>query len=118
MRAIVVHEAGGPDVLKVEEVPDPAVSNGLVPVRVEAAAVNHFDISQRTAPEMSGANPPFTPGVDAAGTRIDTGERVLVTGVKGAYAEVLGAPPESLRPIPDSLDSARAAALGVAYKTA
>jgi NADPH:quinone reductase-like Zn-dependent oxidoreductase len=117
MRAIVVHEGGGPDVLKIEEVPDPA-SNGLVPVRVEAAAVNHFDITQRMAPEMAGATPPFTPGVDAAGTRVDTGERVLVTGVKGTYAEVLGAPPESLHPIPDSLDAVRAAALGVAYKTA
>lgn len=118
MRAIIVHEAGGPDVLQIEEVSDPPVSNGLVPVRVEAAAVNHFDITQRMAPEMTGATLPYTPGVDAAGTRIDTGERVLVTGVKGAYAEVLGAPPESLRPIPDSLDSARAAALGVVYKTA
>jgi NADPH:quinone reductase-like Zn-dependent oxidoreductase len=118
MRAVVVHEGGGPDVLKVEEVPDPAGSNGLVPVHVEAAAVNHFDITQRMAPEMAGATPPFTPGVDAAGTRVDTGERVLVTGVPGSYAELVAAPPENVRPIPDSLDSARAAALGVAYKTA
>lgn len=118
MRAIVIHEAGGPDVLKLEEVPEPAAGNGKVLVRVEAAAVNHFDISQRTAPEMSGATPPFTPGVDAAGTRADTGERVLVSGAPGSYAELVAAPPENVRPIPDSLDSARAAGLGVAYKTA
>jgi NADPH2:quinone reductase len=118
MRAIVVHEAGGPDVLKLEEVPDPGGSNGLVPVRIEAASVNHFDITQRMAPEMTGATPPFTPGVDAAGTRIDTGERVLVTGAPGSYAEIVAARPENVRPIPDSLDSARAAALGLAYKTA
>jgi NADPH2:quinone reductase len=117
MRAIVVHEAGGPDVLKLEEVPEPA-SNGKVVIRVEAAAVNHFDISQRMAPQMSGATPPYTPGVDAAGTRVDTGERVLVSGAPGAYAELLAAPSENIRPIPDSLDSARAAGLGVAYKTA
>jgi NADPH:quinone reductase-like Zn-dependent oxidoreductase len=67
---------------------------------------------------MTGASPPLTPGVDAAGTRVDTGERVLVSGAPGAYAELLAAPPENVRPIPDSLDSARAAALGVAYKTA
>jgi NADPH:quinone reductase len=79
MRAIVVHEAGGPEVLRLEEVGDPAAANGQVLVRVEAATVNHFDINQR-APEMTGASPPFTPGVDAAGTRVDTGERVLVTG--------------------------------------
>lgn len=118
MRAIVVHEGGGPDVLHVEEVPDPAATNGQVLVRVEAAAVNHFDITQRTAPEMAGATPPFTPGVDAAGTRVDTGERVLVSGVPGSYAELLAAPAESVRSIPDSLDFARAAGLGVAYKTA
>jgi NADPH:quinone reductase-like Zn-dependent oxidoreductase len=87
-------------------------------VRVEAAAVNHFDITQRMAPEMSGAAPPFTPGVDAAGTRVDTGERVLVTGAPGTYAELLAAPAENVRSIPDSLDFARAAGLGVAYKTA
>lgn len=118
MRAIVVREAGGPEVLKVEEVPDPAPSNGQVLVRVEAAAVNHFDISQRAAPEMTGATLPFTPGVDAAGTRVDNGERVLVTGTQGAYVEALTAPVENVHPIPDSLDSGRAAALGVAYKTA
>jgi NADPH:quinone reductase-like Zn-dependent oxidoreductase len=118
MRAIVVHEGGGPDVLKLEEVPDPAATNGQVLVRVEAAAVNHFDINQRMAPEMTGASLPFTPGRDAAGTRVDTGERVLVTGAPGAYAELLAAPAEDVRPIPDSLDFARAAALGVVYKTA
>jgi NADPH:quinone reductase-like Zn-dependent oxidoreductase len=118
MRAIVIHEGGGPEVLKLEEVADPAPSSGQVLVRVEAAAVNHFDLSQRAAPEMTGATPPFTPGVEAAGTRVDTGERVLVTGVPGAYAELLAAPAENVRPIPDSLDTARAAGLGVAYKTA
>jgi NADPH:quinone reductase-like Zn-dependent oxidoreductase len=118
MRAIVIHEAGGPDVLELEEVPDPAASNGQVLVRVAAAGVNHFDINQRMAPEMTGATLPFTPGRDAAGTRVDTGERVLVTGVPGAYAELLAAPAEAVRPIPDSLDFPRAAGLGVVYKTA
>jgi hypothetical protein len=117
MRAIVVHEGGGPDVLKLEDVPEPT-PNGKVLVRVEAAAVNHFDITQRMAPEMSGANPLFTPGVDAAETRADTGERVLVSGALGSYAELVAAPPENVRPIPDSLDVERAAALGVTYKTA
>jgi NADPH:quinone reductase-like Zn-dependent oxidoreductase len=117
MRAIIVHEPGGPEVLKPEEVPDPS-PNGKVLVRVEAAGINHFDINQRMAPEMSGATPPFTPGVDAAGVREDTGERVLVSGVPGTYAEVIAAPPENVRPIPDELDADRAAGLGVTYKTA
>ena len=118
MRAIVVHDAGGPEVLRLEEVDDPAAGNGQVLVRVEATAVNHFDITQRMAPEMTGASPPFTPGIDAAGTRVDTGERVLVTGAPGTYAELLAADPANVRPIPDSLDFERAAGLGVAYKTA
>ncbi len=118
MRAIVIGKAGGPDVLKLEEVPDPIPGDGQVLVRVDAAAVNHFDLSQRSAPELTGAKPPFTPGVDAAGTRADTRERVLVTGARGAYAELLVAPTAKVRPIPDSLDSARAAALGVVYTTA
>jgi NADPH:quinone reductase-like Zn-dependent oxidoreductase len=118
MRSIVVREAGGPEVLKLEEAPDPEPGAGQVLVRVEAAAVNHFDLTQRRDPAATGASPPFTPGVDAAGTRVETGERVLVTGAPGAYAELLAAPAENVRPIPDSLDSGRAAALGVAYKTA
>jgi len=117
MHAIVVHEGGGPDVLNFEEVPDPA-ANGNVLVKVEAAAVNHFDISQRMAPETTGATPPYTPGLDAAGTRVDTGERVLVTGAPGAYAEIVAADAENVRPLPDSVDFERAAGLGVAYKTA
>jgi len=118
MRAIVIREGGGPEVLRLEEVPDPEPGEGQVLVRVEAAAVNHFDLTQRRDPAATGALPPFTPGVDAAGTRVDTGERVLVSGAPGAYAELLAAPVENVRPIPGSLDTARAAALGVAYKTA
>ena len=117
MHAIVVHEGGGPDVLNFEEVPDPA-ANGNVLVQVEAAAVNHFDISQRMAPEMTGATLPYTPGLDAAGTRVDTGERVLVSGAPGAYAEIVAADAENVRRLPDSVDFERAAGLGVAYKTA
>jgi NADPH:quinone reductase-like Zn-dependent oxidoreductase len=118
MRAVVIHEAGGPDVLELEEVSDPVPSPGQVLVQVKAAAVNHFDLSQRAAPEMTGAKPPFTPGVEAAGIRADTAERVLVTDARSAYAELLAAPAEKVRPIPDALDFARAAALGTAYKTA
>ena len=118
MQAIVIHEGGGPEVLKYEEVPDPVPADGKVLVRLEAAGINHFDLNQRQAPEATGATPPFTPGMDGAGTREDTGERVLVSGSLGTYAELVAAAGEHVRPIPDSLDEARAAGLGVAYKTA
>jgi NADPH:quinone reductase-like Zn-dependent oxidoreductase len=115
MKAIVIHQGGGPEVLKLEEVPDPVPADGEVLVKVEAAAVNHYDLVQRSDP---GDSVPLIPGVDAAGTRVETGERVLVTGKPGAYAELLVAPAELVKPIPDSLDFAAAAALGVGDKTA
>jgi NADPH:quinone reductase-like Zn-dependent oxidoreductase len=118
MRAIVVHEGGGPEVLRLEEVPDPVAGDGQVLVRVHAAGINHYDITQRMAPEMSGTTLPYIPGLDASGTREDTGERVLVTGSPGAYAELLGASEGNLHHLPDSVDFERGAGLGVAYKTA
>jgi NADPH:quinone reductase-like Zn-dependent oxidoreductase len=117
MRAIVVREGGGPDVLTLEEVPDPEPDEGQVLIRVEAAAVNHFDLTQRRDPAATGTILPFTPGRDAAGTRLDTGQRVLVTGSPGTYAELLAAPSENVWAIPDSLGTTEAAAFGVAYKT-
>lgn len=116
MRAIVIHEGGGPEVLRLEEVPDPVPGEGEVLVRVEAAAVNHYDVNQRRSP--GGLQLPVIPGVDGAGTRVDTGERVLVTGTRGTYAELIAAPLSSVWPIADGIDAAHAAALGVAYKTA
>jgi NADPH:quinone reductase-like Zn-dependent oxidoreductase len=118
MRAIVVHAGGGPEVLQLEEVPDPVTSDGQILVRIQAAGVNHYDITQRMAPEMTGTTLPYIPGLDASGTREDTGERVLVTGAPGAYAELLAAPADNIRPLPESVDFERAAGLGVAYKTA
>jgi NADPH:quinone reductase len=84
MRAIVVRDGGGPEVLELEEVPDAEEGEGRALVRVEAAAVNHFDLTQRRDPGAVGASTPYTPGVDAAGTRVDTGERVLVTAGSGS----------------------------------
>ena len=116
MRAIVVREAGGPEVLQIAEVPDTIAEKGYVLVRVEAAAVNHIDVSQRAG--MGGVALPFTPGFDAAGTRVDSGERVLVSGQICCYAELVAAPAELVYSIPDTLDVAEAAALGIAYRTA
>ena len=116
MRAIVVREVGGPEVLRLEDVPDPVAGDGYVLVHVEAAAVNHVDVSQRAG--MGGATLPFTPGFDAAGTRVDTGARVIVSGQIGCYAELVSAPAEFVYSIPDTLDVAEAAALGVTYRTA
>jgi NADPH:quinone reductase-like Zn-dependent oxidoreductase len=115
VRAVVVHETGGPEVLKVEEVPEPQPAEGEVLVRLEAIGVNHYDLSVRAgmAPSL-----PVILGKDGAGRRQDTGERVLVTNADATYAELAAVPEDIVWPIPDSLDSATAAALGVAYRTA
>jgi NADPH2:quinone reductase len=111
----VLHETGGPEVLRLEEVPDPQPGAGEVLVRVEAIAINHIDLTRRAG----GADTfPTILGYDAAGRREDTGERVLVTGTPGTYAELVAAKEENVFAIPDALDTASAAALGVAYRTA
>jgi NADPH2:quinone reductase len=113
--AVVLREVGGPEVLRVEEVPDPLAGEGEVLVRVEAVGINHVDLTRRAG----GADTfPLILGYDAAGRREDGGERVLVTGTPGTYAELVAAKEENVFAIPDSLETAAAAALGVPYKTA
>jgi len=115
VRAVVLREAGGPEVLRVEEVPDPLPGEGEVLVRVEAVGINHVDLTRRAG----GADTfPLILGYDAAGRREDGGERVLVTGTPGTYAELVAAKEENVFAIPDSLETAAAAALGLPYKTA
>lgn len=115
MRAVVLHQTGGPEVLELEQVADPESGGGEVVVRIEAAGVNHYDLNQRAG---AASSLPLILGVDAAGQRTDTGARVLVTGAPGCYAELVAAAEESVWPIPDSLDAAPAAAIGVPYRTA
>ncbi len=115
MRAVVIHETGGPEVLRYEEVPDPEPGEGEVLVRLEAVGVNHFDVNQRAGMAQSF---PLILGFDGAGRREDTGERVLVTGAPGTYAELVAVSEENVCPIPDEVDAATAAALGVPYRTA
>ena len=115
MKAVVVHEKGGPDVLQVKEVPDPQPCEGEVLVRVEAAGINHIDLTWRAG---GGIEFPAILGLDAGGRREGTGERVLVTATRGTYAELVAAKEDNVFPIPDELDSETAAALGASYKTA
>src|ERR1700704_4452886 len=99
MKAIRVHEFGGPEVLKLEEGDDPQPGPAQVVVRVKAAGVNPYDTYMRSG-AYGARNPqlPFTPGSDAAGiveavgpdvTDLAGGDRVFTTGtITGAYAEL------------------------------
>jgi NADPH:quinone reductase-like Zn-dependent oxidoreductase len=111
-----MHETGGPEVLRNEEVPDPQPGEGEVLVRIEAAGVNHFDINLRAG---MASKFPVILGGDGAGLREDTGERVLLAGATlGTYAELAAVKPENIWPIPDELEAVTAAALGTPYRAA
>jgi NADPH2:quinone reductase len=118
MKAIRVHSVGGPEVLKLEEVPDPQPGEGQAVVRVEAAGVNYVDVYFRTGLYKAAALP-FIPGQEAAGTvaavgpgvaEVAVGDRVAYTGVPGAYAELAVVPAARLVKIPEGITPRQAAA--------
>ena len=127
MKAIRVHEFGGPDVLHLEDVPDPQPGPGQVLVKLEAVGVNPVDVYIHTG--GYGKRPlPYTPGTDGAGTveavgegvtGIRAGDRVYTAGsITGAYAEKTLCLPAQIRPLPERLTFAQGAAIHVPYYTA
>ena len=110
MRAIVFESNGGPEVLEVQDVPDPQPGEGEVLVEVAAAGVNYRDVYERTG-QGYGSQPPAIIGVEGAGRVADSGERVAWSNVAGSYAQRLSAPREQLVPIPDGVEADVAAAV-------
>jgi NADPH:quinone reductase-like Zn-dependent oxidoreductase len=117
MRAVVIHETGGPEVLRIEDIPAPEPGEGEVVVRVEAAGVNRFDLNQRAGGATKLPLVMSSTG-SAAGERVDTGERVVANGAKGNYAELTVAPGTSVHPLPAGVEAAVAAAFATPYRTA
>lgn len=118
MKAIRVHEHGGPEVLKYEDIPDfePAPDQAIV--KMETIGVNFIDIYFRTG--LYKSELPFTPGQEGAGvvTAVGTdvsgvavGDRVAYTGVIGSYAEQAVVPVARLVKVPDGLEMSLAAAV-------
>jgi len=121
MRAVVQHEFGGPDVLRIGTVDRPLAGPGEVLIRVSAAGVNFADVHGRTTGMNHFAAPfelPFVPGGEVAGTRADTGERVVALCGSGGYAEWAVASEDLSFAIPDGVDDAAALALLVQGLTA
>jgi len=120
MRAVVITHPGGPEVLRLEEVPDPVPGAGEVLVAVAAAGLNRADVLQRQGhyPPPPGS-PPY-PGMECSGRIIELGPEVtgwqvgdevcaLLGG--GAYAEKVAVPQGQLLPVPDEVSLVDAAAL-------
>src|SRR5438552_13937847 len=118
MRAIQMSEFGGPEVLRVVELPDPQPGPEEVLIRVTRAGVNFADTHTRTNSYVQRATLPLVPGGEVAGTRADTGERVVALVGTGGYAEYATAPRELTYPIPDGLDDGAALAMIVQGTTA
>ncbi|GAB3853645.1 NAD(P)H-quinone oxidoreductase [Nocardioides maradonensis] len=120
MRAIIASEPGGPEVLSLQEVPDPVPGPGEVLVRVAATAVNRADLLQRMGfyPPPPGASDII--GLECSGTITalgsgvtgwDVGDEVCALLAGGGYAEQVAVPAGQLMPIPAGVDLVTAAAI-------
>ena len=132
MQAIIVREFGGPDVMKIEQVPDPTAGAGQVLVRNHAIGVNPYDTYMLSGNYATKPPLPYSPGADAAGiveavgadvTDVAVGSRVYSLGTStfksyGAYAEKVVCERHQVHPLPDRLSFAQGAAVGVPYVTA
>ncbi len=128
MRAIRVKEFGGPEVLRLEEVPDSLPGTGQVIVRIKAAGVNPVDTYIRAGIYPRKPPLPYTPGADGAGivesvgegvTHVRAGDRVYVGGgFTGTYAELALFDEWSVWPLPAHVSFSQGAAVNVPYVTA
>ena len=132
MKAICVRTTGGPEVLVLENLPDPTPGDGQLVVRLHAAGVNPVDVYIRSAAQ--GRNPvlPYVPGLDGAGivesvgprlTGFAPGDRVYLSGtaplpMNGTYAERAVCTAAHVHPLPAHLSFSQGAAVNVAYATA
>jgi NADPH2:quinone reductase len=128
MKTIRVRQFGGPEQLKLEEVPDPQPGPGQVVVRVHAVGVNPVETYIRTGTYAFKPNLPYTPGADGAGVvlktgpevkRFKSGDRVFFTATHtGSYAEQALCDEVKVHHLPDHVSFEQGAALGVPYGTA
>jgi len=132
MKAIRVHKFGGPEVLQLEEVPDPKPGEGQVLVRIHAVGVNPVETYVRSGAYAALPTLPYIPGGDGAGvvkvlgpgvTELKVGDRVYLTGtagerMTGAYAELAVCQVGQLKPLAPAVSFAQGAAVNVPYATA
>ncbi|MFW6293326.1 MAG: NADPH:quinone reductase [Spirochaetota bacterium] len=128
MKAIVVNEYGGPEVLRIEQRPDPVAGPGEIVVRLHAAGVNPVETYQRAGSQGYQGTLPFTPGADGAGAveaigadviGFAPGDRVYVSGsITGTYASRCLCSADQVNHLPESLSYEEGACLWINYGTA
>lgn len=128
MKAIRAAQFGGPDVMKLETLPDLQPDRGEVVVRVRAAGVNPVDTYIRSGAYRPDLPLPYTPGIDGAGTieqtaedvgELKIGQRVYFTWARsGSYAEQVRVAARHVFPLHENIGFEQGAALGVPYGTA
>ena len=118
MKAIRVHEVGGPEVLRYEDILVPTPVSGQALIKVEAIGLNFLDCYFRSG--LYKVPLPFTPGSEAAGTvtaiapdvtTVRVGDRVSYAPAMGAYAEYAAVAADRLIPVPDAVDARTAGAV-------
>jgi zinc-binding alcohol dehydrogenase/oxidoreductase len=130
MKAVRIHEDGGPEVLRYEDVPDPVPGGGEVLVELRAASLNHLDVWLRKG--LPSVPKPRILGADGAGVIAGTDERVVINpglahegGIHvlgehrdGTHAELIAVPRSAVHPIPADLSFEEAAAFPLVFETA
>ena len=127
MKAIVVREFGPPDVMKLEEVPDPKPGPGQLLVRVHAVGVNPVETYIRSGVYARKPNLPYTPGTDVAGVveavgshapAFRHGDRVYLHAAPAGYAEFAVCDEGQVHRLPEGISYQQGAAIAVPYGTA
>ena len=130
MKAVRIHEDGGPEVLRYEDAPEPEPGPGEVLIELRASALNHLDVWVRKG--LPSVPKPRILGADGAGIRADTGERVVINpGIEhgeqihvvgehgdGTNAQLIAVPETNVYPIPEGLSFEQAAAFPLVFETA
>jgi NADPH2:quinone reductase len=125
MKAIRVHTPGGPEAMKVDDIPQPVPKAGEALVKIDAAGLNYIDVYFRTGQYK--AEYPLTLGLEAGGTvtavgpgttDVKVGDKVAYTGVPGAYAEYAVVPAARLVVLPPGLSTKQGAAMMLQGMTA
>jgi NADPH2:quinone reductase len=128
MKAIRIHEQGPPDVMKLEEVPDPKPGDEQIVIEIKAVGINPVEAYIRSGKYPIRGPLPYTPGADAGGivrqvsskvTTFRPGDRVYTAGsVTGTYAQFALCNAAQVHPLPEKVTFQQGAAIGVPYATA